>query len=285
MNPMKFKTALSFALLASAGMSIVSAQELITNGNFEIISIPNYSAQLAIDSIFFYSDSPAYDAIAPGGSLEEGVQLVSGWTTTGYNFLFLPEDASTATGGNGRNSWDETNMGFWSTTNGGTGTFSASPAGGNFIALDAAYIFNRNWTVPPATANLTQPIGQEVGGLTPGQEYELTFYWAAAQQYTFDGPTTEFLTVAFGSESYQTEVINLPEHHFSGWMQETVRFTATATSQTLSFLAGGGPDGLPPFVLLDGVSMQAVPEPGSLVLLGLGAAGFLLRRRRIARNG
>lgn len=296
---MKFKTALVlFALGAGSGM----AQELIVNGNFENVAVDDYSAQLAIDPIFDSVPEWGPASVASGGSLEQGVQTVTGWTTTGYNFLFRPEDASVPAyivgyddddqpiygGGYGRNAFNESYAGFWSEANGGSGEFTASPAGGNFIALDAAFILTQNWNPWPdgyGTENLTQPLEQTIHGLVIGEEYELTFWWAAAQQYGFDGDTTEFLTVTFGEESYVTETIYLEEHTFSGWMQETVRFTATAASQTLSFLAGGGPDGLPPFALLDGVSMQAVPEPGSAALLALGVSGFLLLRSRRSARG
>lgn len=287
---MKLKAALFLSLFILKTSSL-PAQELILNGGFEDVAVPGYSGQLYIDPIFFYSGAQVYDAMAPGGSLypfaSNGyVQSATGWTTTGYNFLFRSGDGSTASGGNGRNSWNESTMGFWSDLNGGSEYFPASsPAGGNFIALDAAYTSNYPWrSEPPYFSNHTRPLEQVVNGLTIGEEYQLTFYWAAAQQYGFDGDTTEFLTVTFGNETFTTQTIELPSHSFSGWMQETVTFTASAASQTLSFLAGGGPDGLPPFALLDGVSMKAVPEPGSLALLALGASAFLLVRSRRSKK-
>lgn len=50
----------------------------------------------------------------------------------------------------------------------------------------------------------------------------------------------------------------------------------------LSFLAVGTPAGVPPFSLLDGVSMVAVPEPQTwgMLGLGLGLVGFAARRRK-----
>lgn len=58
----------------------------------------------------------------------------------------------------------------------------------------------------------------------------------------------------------------------------------TSASEVLSFLAIGTPAGVPPFALLDGVSISEVPEPGSLVLLGagLGVAVLVSCRRRPA---
>jgi hypothetical protein len=67
---------------------------------------------------------------------------------------------------------------------------------------------------------------------------------------------------------------------FTGWMTEDMTFEATSTSEVLSFLSVGTPNGQPPFSLLADVSMLAVPEPGSLAMVGAGALGMLAMRRR-----
>ncbi len=70
---------------------------------------------------------------------------------------------------------------------------------------------------------------------------------------------------------------------FSGWSLQTFDFTATATSEMLSLLAVGSPAAnLPPFALLDGVSLTAVPEPSTwaMMLAGFGGLGFAAYRRR-----
>lgn len=266
-----------FSLVTLAFATVSQAQvELITNGNFETVGTPGYAAQLAIDDVFDF-DNLIADSTAPGASLEHGVQTVIGWQTEGYNFLMTPGSATT--GGAGT-VWGDY-LTFWNVNNGGLHAIpDTSPTGGNFIALDAAYTFGQTWIPGQQEKNLTLPIWQNVTGLQIGQEYELTFYWAAAQQYGFNGDTWENLTVSFGEQTYTTETIQLPEYGFRDWSLETVRFTATSASQTLSFLAGGGPVGQPPFVFLDGISLQSVPEPSSLILVALGASGFLLRRKR-----
>ncbi len=66
-------------------------------------------------------------------------------------------------------------------------------------------------------------------------------------------------------------------------MYQTFNFTADNTSDVLSFLAVGTPNGEPPFSLLDGVSVQAAPEPGTLLLMlgGLGLVGLgVVRSKR-----
>lgn len=59
-------------------------------------------------------------------------------------------------------------------------------------------------------------------------------------------------------------------------------FVADRATATLSFLAHGTPEGVPPFSLLDGVSGTAVPEPATWALMvgGLGLVGGALRSRR-----
>jgi hypothetical protein len=82
-------------------------------------------------------------------------------------------------------------------------------------------------------------------------------------------------------------------HGFSGWQLQTFDFTANSTSELLSFLAVGTPTGVPPFALLDGVSLTAdtvgtesAPEPGSVVLLVGGLMGLMgvCRLRRLFKS-
>ena len=69
-------------------------------------------------------------------------------------------------------------------------------------------------------------------------------------------------------------------------MTESFKFTANSTSELLSFLAVGTPSGnVPPFALLDGVSLTAVPEPSTWAMMFVGFAGLgyaAFRRRRPA---
>lgn len=243
---------ITFIISAYVGLGSCMAQNLVLNGNFEDIGIPGYSAQI--------------------GALPKApspLQTVNGWSTSGYNFLFLSGAGIVGGAKTGYNN----QLIFWGSAsqNGGSSPFDfpdSSPAGGNFIALDGGFAPN------------TLPLYQTVGGLSVGQQYELSFYWAAAQQKGFDGATTERMQVTFGGETRTTSTYNLPSHDFSGWMSQTFTFTASAASQSLSFLARGSPQGLPPFALLDGVSMTAVPEASSTMMILLGVSGFSFTRRR-----
>lgn len=150
------------------------------------------------------------------------------------------------------------------------GPFPAtSPDGGNFVEADG-------------DPNYSGAIYQTIDGLTVGQQYKLSFYQAAGQQLNFTGPTTEQWQVSFGSETYLSSLYSLPQGGVGPWQAQTMTFTATATSQVLTFLAKGTPGGAPPISFLDGVSMSAVPEPASwgLMIVGFGAMGGAMRRRR-----
>jgi hypothetical protein len=78
-----------------------------------------------------------------------------------------------------------------------------------------------------------------------------------------------------------SKIFNDISHGFTGWTHTTFTFTADGFSEVLSFPAAGTPNGEPPFSLLDGVTMTAVPEPASMAIMGssLAALGFIRRRR------
>ena len=145
--------------------------------------------------------------------------------------------------------------------------------GGNFVAADGAYQVG--------------PIVQQINGLTVGKVYKLSFDWGAAQQYGFDGSTTEGWTVNFtgahGNQTASTATVTNPNHGFTPWSTVSYFFTATDASEYLSFFATGGPSGgQPPFSLLDNVSLIETPEPASwmTMIMGFGLVGATMRRRR-----
>lgn len=121
--------------------------------------------------------------------------------------------------------------------------------------------------------------------MTVGHTYQLSFYWAGAQQSGFTGATTDKWTASLGAQSFDTSVVALPSHGFTGWSQQTFTYTATSTSELLSFLATGTPSGVPPFALLDGVSLvdtsvPSVPDSASTgVLFGLSALALVAAPR------
>jgi hypothetical protein len=146
-----------------------------------------------------------------------------------------------------------------------------SPNGGYFVEADGDPSFNTTFS-------------QSITGLTKGVSYLLTFDQAAGQQATFKGPTTEWCGVTFGTTAQQTTqnspVFSLPQGGTGTWQAVSMTFVATATTETLAFLAHGTPDGAPPIVFLDGVSLVQVPEPASLALIAVGILGICVARMR-----
>lgn len=189
-----------------------------------------------------------------------GGQGVTGWQGNGgYNLYFTNPAAAVSTsansqyGGGGERLWAAT----------------ASPTGGAFVALDG-------------DANVRGGISQTITGLVQGQSYALTFSWAAGQLQSRTGATTEQLQASLGGQSFSTPIVSNPTQGFTGWFTDTFTYTATATSEVLSFLSIGTPTGLPPIAVLDGVSLTAVPEPTTIALLALPllAASLVWRRRQ-----
>ncbi len=283
MNTPLCKAAIYFALISVLSHTASAGVNLVQDGNFTSVSY-NGTAPSGITTLF------GQFGTGTGSNL-----TVANWTTSGYNFVFAPGTADSGTQAHGANSGQPNEApGQYNAGNGFGNTYlygpnnqaadgvtgatlpASSPLGGNFIAADGAY----------EVGALTQTIT----GLVKNQHYGLTFYWAGVQQESFTGATTENWTVSLkdsggNGQSYTTPSTNLTATgQFSGWMLQTYYFTATATTETLSFLASGTPSGEPPFSLLANVTLQVVPDFANWALFGgFGALCIVaetVRRRR-----
>lgn len=236
----------AFALTVGISAPAMAAN-LVTNGGFET---NGGAGQLG-----FNTSAAGWSVTAPGAS---------------YAFLFpaAPATTSGTSADNGGANGEFGNVQLWGPGTGVNNGLTVSPNGGAFVAMDGG--FNQG------------PISQSISGLTVGAHYALTFDWAASQQAGFDGDTTQHLEVTLGSETFDTPTSDLPNHGFDGWHEMTFIFTATDATELLSFLAAGAPD-VPPFMLVDGVSLSQVPEPASLAILGAGVLGLGLQRLRRRR--
>jgi hypothetical protein len=68
-------------------------------------------------------------------------------------------------------------------------------------------------------------------------------------------------------------------------MTVTYNFTATTSTEILSFLSFGTPVGGPPIALLDNIALDDIPEPSSIAFVaGAVMLGSLALRRRGQRQ-
>jgi choice-of-anchor C domain-containing protein len=123
-----------------------------------------------------------------------------------------------------------------------------------------------------------------ISGLTVGQEYTISYDLAGNPA---GAPTTKHLQVAVDSvggtigghlATFNTGAIPSTLSNM-GWITQTVIFTATAATATLTFLSQDNTSYGP---ALDNVTIAATPIPGAILLFGsaLGGMGFLGYRRK-----
>ncbi len=241
----------AFSLLAAAAAP-AAAVELVTNGGFEADAAGGTQQAWA------------------GGWAGGDYTGITGWTITGGNApsgvtlnWYYPDVTAAQT--------NNVTAQIWGPLNGYDNGLVGSPDGGAFMVLDG-------------DAQFPGVISQVITGLTAGKKYNVSFSWAGAQQAYFYGPTFDkYVTVSLGEQSISTTArLGGEQGSFQPWISETFTFTAASGTETLKFLAHGMPTGMPPFVLLDGISMQsAVPEPATwaMMIIGFGLVGAVARRR------
>jgi len=263
--------ATAFSLAFAFVLAHTACANLVQNGTFTGVT---YSGTLPLPTKY------GQFGTGTGSTL-----TVPHWGTTGYNFVFTPgtADVGTSAGANtgspneapgqynASNGYGSTYI--WGSNNGGSVTLPLTdPAGGNFVAADGAYE--------------TGAITQTITGLTVGYMYLLKFYWAGGQQEGYTTATTEAWQVSLGSQTFTTGTASIVAGGFSGWMVQTFKYTATSTSETLSFLAVGTPSGQPPFALLGGVDLEVIPEFSNwTVFAGFGAVCTVFEVARRRRRG
>ena len=298
-------------LLGVVALCAVPAVDLAQTMGNNLIANPDFTPTNGV---------PSPRQITVSGSVAFSGTQIAPWTANGLVFLFGPASGASGTNadiGNGAaNFFNPTpsaaNNGFCLWGPGPCGRnvpasiqsppdrLSLGPDGGNFVALDGALS-------EPGGRMIRGSISQTITGLEVGVPATVMFNWAAGQQATFLGDTTERLEVSLcpttgtcpSTDMQTTATLVNPERGFRHWRAGVTAtggsftFTPTSASEVLTFLGIGTPvigtaNGGPPFVLLDSPSLieHGVPEPGTWSLLGFGLAAIVgVAYRRHKRLG
>ncbi|MBS0592113.1 MAG: PEP-CTERM sorting domain-containing protein [Proteobacteria bacterium] len=248
MNRESTSRRLGYIILFGASLTTAGAADanLVLNGGFETVNGggPNFFLD-ATHTLADWAVSGGIAAVYSPGSAD-----TIGATQFGTQQIYLWGPGNPSPGGSSAN-----------------GLTATSPAGGNYLASDSDKPYSGTYT-------------QTISGLTIGDVYALTFFYGAAQFRSptgsaWNGDTYSQWTGTIGAATFATPVLSISSHGFSGWQSFTLHHTATAASEVLSFLAVGGPGFMPPVALLDGVQLNAVPEPTTYSIAMIGILGLL----------
>ena len=258
---------LLWALLGSSAPASGAIINLVQNGGFETLSGGSTIASPGGFICKTSGNNICTSNLANWTSTCHGVTNC-GTTSTPASILFANTTGTAFNNGNGLTPTGASTSQFNSRVdaNGVRQSVASGVTGGNFLAIDGDTNFNAS-------------ISQTIGGLTIGQNYILQFWQAAAQQKGTTGVQTEKWQVSFDTDTLISTVMNNPTGGFQDWNQQTMIFTAHKVTQVLTFLALGTPNGGPPVVLLDGVTL-VTPEPGTFALFGGGILALLAVKKK-----
>ena len=179
------------------------------------------------------------------------------------------------------------------------------PVVSNYAEYDAPSTAITGWTVTSGNVDLSTSsnypaysgnqsvdlAGDTLGTIeqqfstTPGQQYQLIFYYSNNANYI--GNVTANVSVT-GNSTLLDQSISHSDATLTNMDYQlfSENFTADSVNATLAFAATSeslnGPPGAGG-VVVDDVSVTAVPEPGSLSLLAMGSLALLAHRSRNAR--
>ena len=224
---------------------------------------------LALGAVALAASLTAHAAAFQNGSFESG-----NWTAAGDTQVL-------ATGGTNVTGWTSYGLEWNGSGNGRSGSVAWLDCAGGC------------WTdLAPAAGNkfidLTGYSDWEYGAIyqtfdtVVGQQYEVTFSLGYSPTWSGTAPNPSLFVVAkAGSAIVSDSDAGWAGYTStaSGWTTQTYTFTASGGTSSL-FFAGGYQAG--DYVGLDDVKVTAIPEPETyaMMLAGLGALGFMGRRRK-----
>lgn len=193
------------------------------------------------------------------------------------------------------NTWNSAVPPGWTTTGGTPDTFDANTTMWGFTWAPSStggdFLHGIGWQ--PTWTESAQQLALD--GLVIDQEYEISFEQSISRG---NGSQADgFWRIFFGDESFDSDLMAIPDSGvFGGWDWQTMIFTATSTTQSLTVSAMSGTDGMRTDIGIDSFYLGEpgqnpdnpdnpinVPEPSTLALLGLGMLGFISRRRLLKK--
>lgn len=191
----------------------------------------------------------------------------------------------------------------WTTTGGTPDTFDGNTSFANYTWAPSSTggDFLHGIGLQPGWTESAQQVA--LTGLTVGEVYEISFEQAISRSDWSE--TGGFWKITFGTEVQDSDHMDIPDFgDFAGWEWQTMLFTATSDTQTLTVTAWSDTDGLRTDIGIDSFYLgtpgdnpdnpqtgggdngdpDAVPAPAALGFLGFGLAlmGAGARRRRKA---
>jgi hypothetical protein len=115
------------------------------------------------------------------------------------------------------------------------------------------------------------PVGS-IGGITQNLNTQANTLYEIDFSFQPDGGTTSHFSALFGGTTL-IDLTNPPASAFHAYSFQALSSGGATTTLAFNFRDDPG------FLFLDAVSVQGVPEPATLVLVGIGLAGLLSLRR------